>query len=179
VPVPDPIVRSAWERGINAPRSSAAGRLFDALSAIVLGVAETSFEGQGPMWLEACARPVERFPSLPIESDAEGVLRIDWAPLLEPSGDAARPREERAGMAHAALADAICRVAEAERARSGVAVAGLTGGVFQNRRLLELAAAGLAQRGFRVLLPGRVPCNDGGLSYGQVAEYLGAVAAPD
>jgi hydrogenase maturation protein HypF len=45
--------------------------------------------------------------------------------------------------------------------------------VFQNRRLLELAADGLAQRGFRVLLPERIPCNDGGLSYGQVAEHLG------
>jgi hydrogenase maturation protein HypF len=69
-------------------------------------------------------------------------------------------------------------VAEAERSRSGAAVVGLTGGVFQNRRLLELAAAGLARRGFRVLLPERIPCNDGGLSYGQVAEFLGRARAP-
>ncbi|HSJ98166.1 MAG TPA: carbamoyltransferase HypF, partial [Myxococcota bacterium] len=177
VPVPDPIVRAAWELGINAPRSSAAGRVFDALAALVLGVTETSFEGQGPMWLEACARPVGRFPELPILPDAEGVLRIDWAPLLETSSDERVDRGERAGAAHAALADAICRIAETERARSGVAVAGLTGGVFQNRRLLELAADGLERRGFRVLLPERVPCNDGGLSYGQVAEYLGRLAA--
>jgi hydrogenase maturation protein HypF len=177
VPVPDPIVRAAWERGLNAPRSSAAGRVFDALAAIVLGVTETSFEGQGPMWLEACARPVARFPELPIAADAEGVLRIDWASLLESCRDGRADPGERAGAAHAALADAICRVAEAERTRSGVAVAGLTGGVFQNRRLLELAADGLARRGFRVLLPGRIPCNDGGLSYGQVAEYLGRLAA--
>jgi hydrogenase maturation protein HypF len=175
VPVPDPIVRSAWERGLNAPRSSAAGRVFDALAAIVLGVTETSFEGQGPMWLEACARTVERFPELPIEPDAEGVLRIDWAPLLETCSDTRASHGERAGAAHASLADAICRVAEAERSRSGVTVAGLTGGVFQNRRLLELAAAGLERRGFAVLLPERIPCNDGGLSYGQVAEFLGAV----
>lgn len=180
VPIPDPIVRAAWERGINAPSSSAAGRVFDALAAIVLGVAETSFEGQGPMWLEACAEAVERFPMLPIEPDAQGVLRIDWAPLLEMCGEGGRSRGERSGAAHAALADAIARVAEAERAHSGAAVAGLTGGVFQNRRLLELAATGLERRGFRVLLPERIPCNDGGLSYGQVAEFLGAaaVAAP-
>jgi hydrogenase maturation protein HypF len=176
VPVPDPIVRAAWERGINAPRSSAAGRVFDALAALVLGVTETSFEGQGPMWLEACARQVGRFPELPIVPDAEGVLRIDWAPLLEACRDERVDRGERAGAAHAALADAIGRVAEAERTRCGVAVAGLTGGVFQNRRLLELAAEGLARRGFRVLLPERIPCNDGGLSYGQVAEHLGRMA---
>jgi hydrogenase maturation protein HypF len=177
VPIPDLIVRSAWERGINSPRSSAAGRVFDALAAIVLGVAETSFEGQGPMWLEACAHPVERFPRLPVEPDEQGVLRIDWAPLLELCGDGRLEPGERSGAAHAALADAICRVAESERVRSGLAVAGLTGGVFQNRRLLELATAGLEQRGFRVLLPERIPCNDGGLSYGQVAEFLGSASA--
>jgi len=176
VHVPDPIVRTAWERGLNAPRSSAAGRVFDALAAIVLGVTETSFEGQGPMWLEACARPVERFPELPFAADAEGVMRIDWAPLLETGRDRRVDPAERAGAAHAALADAICRVAETERARSAVSVAGLTGGVFQNRRLLELAAVGLERRGFRVLLPERIPCNDGGISYGQVAEHLGRLA---
>jgi hydrogenase maturation protein HypF len=177
VPIPDPIVRAAWERGINAPQSSAAGRVFDALSAIVLGVAETSFEGQGPMRFEACAETVERFPELPVEPDADGVLRIDWAPLLELCSDGRLGRGQRAGAAHAALADAICRVALTERRRTGVAVAGLTGGVFQNRRLLELAAARLDSQGFRVLLPERIPCNDGGLSYGQVAEFLGAAAA--
>ena len=176
VPIPDPIVRAAWERGLNAPQSSAAGRVFDALAAIVLGVAETSFEGQGPMWLEACAEPVQRFPVLPIEPDAQGVRRIDWAPLLESCSDGRLSPGERAGAAHASLADAICRVAEAERTRSGVAVAGLTGGVFQNRRLLELALDGLERRGFRVLCPTRIPANDGGLSYGQVAEFLGAAA---
>jgi hydrogenase maturation protein HypF len=178
VPVPAPIVRAAWEQGVNAPRSSAAGRVFDALAAIVLGVTETSFEGQGPMWLEACARPVDRFPVLPVAPDSAGLQRIDWSPLLECCSDESLERGQRAGAVHAALADAICRVAEAERGRSGVAVAGLTGGVFQNRRLLELAATGLEGRGFRVLLPERVPCNDGGLSYGQVAEFLGRPAAP-
>jgi len=49
--------------------------------------------------------------------------------------------------------------------------------VFQNRLLLESAAARLERSGFRVLLPGRIPCNDGGLSYGQVAEHLGRAAA--
>jgi hydrogenase maturation protein HypF len=178
VTVPDPIVRSAWERGINAPRSSAAGRLFDAIAAVVLGVVETSFEGQGPMWLEACAEPTDDFPRLPVEPDAAGLPRIDWAPLLEHCRDGRRSVGQRAGAVHAALADAIGRVAEAERSRSGAAVVGLTGGVFQNRRLLELAAAGLARRGFRVLLPERIPCNDGGLGYGQVAEFLGRARAP-
>jgi hydrogenase maturation protein HypF len=175
VRIPDPIVRSAWERGVNAPRSSAAGRVFDALAAIVLGVAETSFEGQGPMWLEARAVETEDFPTLPLAEDGEGVLRVDWAPLLGHCSDTSRSAAERAGAAHAALADAILRVAEGERSRTGIGAVGLTGGVFQNRLLLELASGRLGRAGFRVLLPEQVPCNDGGLAYGQVAEFLGRV----
>jgi len=173
VPIPDPIVRAAWERGLNAPQSGAAGRLFDAVAAIVLGVAETSFEGQGPMWLEACARAGGDFPTLPVEPDRDGLARIDWAPLLEWLIEPGRTNELRAGAVHAALADAIERVARRERERTGASVVGLTGGVFQNRLLSELAARRLEAAGFRVLLPVRIPCNDGGLSYGQVAEFLG------
>jgi hydrogenase maturation protein HypF len=176
--VPDPIVREAWSRGVNAPQSSAAGRVFDAMAAIVLGVAETSFEGQAPMWLEARASAAGEFPALPIAVDPAGLPRIDWSPLLEWCGDDGRSVEARASAVHLALADAICRVAEDERARSGAAIVGLTGGVFQNRLLARLAHAGLERRGFRVLLPERIPCNDGGLGYGQVAEFLGRQAFP-
>jgi hydrogenase maturation protein HypF len=176
VAVPDPIVREAWQRGVNSPRSSAAGRVFDAMAAIVLGLPEASFEGQGPMWLEAQAGPGGEFPRLPVAKDAEGLPRIDWSPLIAWCADAGRSVRERASAVHLALADAICSVAEAERERSGAGIAGLTGGVFQNRLLSELTADGLTRRGFRVLLPLRIPCNDGGLAYGQVAEHLGRVA---
>jgi hydrogenase maturation protein HypF len=171
VEIPDPIVREAWQRGVNAPPSSAAGRVFDAMAAIVLGVTETSFEGQGPMWLEARAGHDGDFPRLPLVADEAGLPRIDWAPLLGWCGDVRRPVRERATAVHLALADAIVRIADDERSASGAQVVGLTGGVFQNRLLAELASAGLSRRGFRVLLPEKIPCNDGGLSYGQVAEY--------
>ena len=174
VPVPDPIVHEAWLRGLNAPRSSAAGRVFDAMSAIVLGIADTSFEGQGPMWLEARAGDAGGFPTLPVAADADGLDRIDWSPLLHWCADPSRSVAARASAVHLAMADAIVRVAERERERSGLEVVGLTGGVFQNRLLSTLAGRGLEARGFRVLMATRVPCNDGGLAYGQVADALGA-----
>ena len=74
---------------------------------------------------------------------------------------------------HSSLADGIVQVAERLRAQSGSSLVGLTGGVFQNRRLTETALAGLSARGFEVLLPVQLPCNDGGLSYGQVADFIG------
>jgi len=175
--VPDPIVRSAWERGVNSPQSSAAGRLFDAASAIILGLGETSFEGQGPMWLEAIARDPVVFPRLRLQSAADGRFELDWAPLVDwllqsPPASAAE-RADRAGAVHSALAEGIVQVADRLRAQSGPSIVGLTGGVFQNRRLTETALSGLSARGFEVLLPVQLPCNDGGLSYGQVADFAG------
>jgi hydrogenase maturation protein HypF len=173
-PIPDPIVRAAWERRFNAPQSSAAGRLFDAASALVLGVGETSFEGQGPMWLEAVAEDVREYPRLALTGGAGGAVIIDWAPLIEwllhPQG---RSRSERAGAVHAALAHGIVDVAVALQQRTDSRIVGLTGGVFQNRRLTELAESRLRSAGFDVLLPEQLPCNDGGLSYGQVADFIG------
>ncbi len=177
VGVADPIVRTAWERRVNSPQSTAAGRLFDAASAIILGLGETSFEGQGPMWLEAIARDSVAFPRLQLRSAAEGRLELDWAPLvdwlLQAPPTTAADRADRAGAVHASLADGIVQVADQLRARSGSSIVGLTGGVFQNRRLTEAALAGLSVRGFDVLLPVQLPCNDGGLSYGQVADFIG------
>jgi hydrogenase maturation protein HypF len=126
------------------------------------------------MWLEAIARDVAEFPRLEVRPATNGLLLIDWAPLIEwllrlPQTDAA----ERAGAVHASLADGIVQVAERLRQQHGITAVGLTGGVFQNRRLTELVAAALSARGFEVLLPEQVPCNDGGLSYGQVADFIG------
>ena len=45
----------------------------------------------------------------------------------------------------------------------------LSGGVFQNRRLIESVATGLQSAGLRVLVPERLPLNDGGISFGQAA----------
>ena len=172
VDVPDPIVRGAWERRLNAPQSSAAGRVFDAAAALILGVGETSFEGQGPMWLEAIARPVTDFPRMGLAQDTAGLLRIDWAPLVAwLCSRRDLDQAERAGAVHAAFADALVRVAEHQGRAQGTGLVGLTGGVFQNRRLSELAVASLESRGFRVVLPRQIPCNDGGLSYGQVADF--------
>jgi hydrogenase maturation protein HypF len=177
VTIPDPIVRKAWDQRVNSPQSSAAGRLFDAASAIVLGLGETSFEGQGPMWLEAIACDPATYPRLQLRPAADGRIELDWAPLidwlLQSTASATTDRSDRAGAVHSALADGIVQVADRLRAQSGTRTVGLTGGVFQNRRLTEAALAALSARGFEVLLPGQLPCNDGGLSYGQVADFVG------
>ena len=170
VPADAALVHSAWARGLNAPESSAAGRLFDAAAALLLDLRTVSHEAQGPMQLEAMAADDGQPVSLPIGIDADGLARVDWAPLLEHLLDAARNPAQRAADFHASLARCIVDQAEWVRARHGITRVGLAGGVFQNRRLTERACHLLEQQGFFVLLSTSLPCNDGGLCFGQVIE---------
>jgi len=177
----DPLVRAAWGHNLNCPQTSAVGRLFDAAAALVLRLYDATYEGQGPMMLEAAAASGGGSPDwgpLPTYRDAAGLLRFDWGPLIEsliespdnPVDSGAASAAVNAARFHTTLASTISAVAEELRASSGVNSVGLTGGVFQNVRLTELAHDLLSQRGFRVCLAQQVPCNDGGLSFGQILE---------
>ncbi len=164
------LAQTAWHRGLNSPVTSAAGRLFDAAAALICDLHYGSFEAQGPMVLEAiCDGAAEPVP-LPLAKDVDGVLRADWEPLLDALCDRGRSAESRAAMFHASMADVILGQALALREEHDFSHVALTGGVFQNRVLSELAMEGLAKAGFTVFLPRVLPCNDAGLSFGQIAE---------
>ncbi|MGF1545943.1 MAG: carbamoyltransferase HypF [Thiotrichales bacterium] len=167
------LAHSAWTRGINTPVSSAVGRLFDAASCL-LGLGESvSHEGQGPMRLEALAGDGSATVApLPLGLDNAGVLRADWAPLPDLLTDPFEDNATRARNFHATLAVTLVAQALWARERFGAFTVGLTGGVFQNRILTELALAHLAEHGFDARLTQQVPCNDGGLAYGQIIEVL-------
>lgn len=169
-----PLLHHAWQHGLNSPASSAAGRLFDAAAALIGVRHHASFEGEGPMQLEALAAgaPAESAAALPLAQAANGVLRADWAPLLDWLGDADLAATTRAQRFHAVMAATLVAQAEHLRNTFGSHDVGLSGGVFQNRLLTELAQAGLTAAGFRVHLPARVPVNDAGVSFGQVIEFL-------
>jgi hydrogenase maturation protein HypF len=173
-PVPDAdrdLLFQAWQKRLNAPLTSAAGRLFDAAAALT-GVCRTAtFEGQGPMLLEAVASPDVEPLMLPLERSEAGVWLADWRPLLAVLADGDAPVEYRAGLFHATLADVLTQQALHIRAEQGVETVGLAGGVFQNRLLTETAGRRLAAEGFEVVLNAQVPVNDGGLSFGQVIEF--------
>ncbi|MDH5456862.1 MAG: carbamoyltransferase HypF, partial [Gammaproteobacteria bacterium] len=168
-PDADGLARAAWEQRLNCPETSAAGRLFDAAAALILGVHQASFEAQGPMQLEALCGPATEPLPLGLEDDGE-VLRIDWSPLLPVLADSSTDPARRAALFHASVAAALVTQAEALRVRHDFARVGLTGGVFQNRVLCEQVTARLEEAGFEVFLPLAVPCNDAGLSFGQAAE---------
>jgi len=166
------LLHHAWQRRLNAPQTSAMGRLFDAAAALTGLCSCASFEGQGPMLLEtACDGSVFSPVKLPLVRSETGLWLTDWAPLIPMLLDANRPVSERAAIFHTSLADTLLHQALQARAHHGVERIGLSGGVFQNRVLTEQAIALLENSGFQVHLPENIPVNDAGLSYGQVIEY--------
>jgi hydrogenase maturation protein HypF len=169
VPHDTELLRRAWERRVNCPRTSSAGRLFDAAAALLGLAVQTTFEAQAPMALEAAAAGEGEAIALPLEQ-RDGLWRSDWSPLLDVLVDARSSVGQRAAAFHATLAGAVLDQARAARAVHGVSRIGLTGGVFQNRVLCERVARLAQDDGFVVFLPQRVPCNDAGLSFGQLIE---------
>jgi hydrogenase maturation protein HypF len=158
-------------RGVNAPLTSSAGRLFDAVAAI-LGVRDSiNYEGQAAVELEQQADRAEQ-GSYRVTVTKGPALQLHGADLVRAVVADLRagvPREVIATRFHHGVADAIIQVCLMLRESTGVNAAALSGGVFQNILLLEHTVAGLEQAGFRVLTHSRVPPNDGGISLGQVA----------
>jgi hydrogenase maturation protein HypF len=176
------LLRKAWERGLNAPVTTAVGRLFDAAAALGGVLATATYEGQGPMLLEALAQTCpeaellsHRIPELPIRSRHDDILEVDWEPLIDVVVDGTRSISIRSGLVHAALAAALVEQAKRLRSATGIDTVGFSGGVFQNRVLAERCMRALRAAGFEVHLPIIVPANDGGLCFGQVIEYGGAI----
>ena len=168
------VLATMIRKGVNAPVTTSAGRLFDAVASL-LGIAQkTSFEGQAAMALEAAAfeawgeAETGRLPcSFPLNVSADGPAVLDWEPFVSyllRDLSLGVPAPVLAARFHATLADGILAAAR----HAGVRRVALTGGCFQNRLLTELTVARLEANGFEVLLHGAVPPNDGGIGVGQV-----------
>jgi hydrogenase maturation protein HypF len=170
--VPEPALRAVRQMvrsGVGAPTTTSAGRLFDAVAAVAgVRVRATTYEGQAAIELEAACDPHER--------GAYAVALVDG--VIDPrQAIRAVARDAAAGVAtgviaarfHRGLAEATARACVALAELHGLDVVVLSGGVFQNRVLLEQTSAPLTRAGLRVLTPERVPPNDGGIAFGQAA----------
>jgi hydrogenase maturation protein HypF len=177
-PDPERLARTAWERGLNTPPTSAVGRLFDAAAALTGTCLHASYEGEGPMRLEAALQdgPTVGASALPLAPDEHGVLRADWAPLLGPLLDATTPVGERAAVFHESLALTAVAIHATLRRRHAIAAVGATGGVMQNRRLADRMQCLFHAAGCKLALPAMLPANDACIAFGQVVEQAAADA---
>ena len=158
------------------PSTSSVGRLFDAVASL-LGICHVaSFEGEAAMALESLAGGQTEH-GYPVALSEDVVWTVDAASIMHSvlhDLSHGRSAPEIAGAFHSTLRDLIVMGCERTREDSGLQLVVLSGGVFANKLLLESANDALRSRGFRVLLPRDVPCNDGGLALGQA--YVAACA---
>lgn len=156
-------LRQMAARGVNAPLSSSAGRLFDAVAA-VLGLCRVqSYEGEAAMRLEAVAEPAAPYPFGP---------GLDPAPMFRAlAADLGRrPVGQMAGAFQAGLALAFADAARALVEAGQAQAVALSGGCLQNAGLMARLQEALS--GLPVLVHRQVPANDGGLAFGQALVAL-------
>ncbi|MBN1642981.1 MAG: carbamoyltransferase HypF [Anaerolineae bacterium] len=167
-------------RQINCPLTTAMGRLFDAVSALLGLCAHATYEAQAAIELEHLARQAYArttgaalSPVYPFEIDhTDGRRVIRLAGLLRALLDELAQERSKAQIAlrfHRTAAHAIVETCQQIAGQTGLRTVALSGGCYQNRILLRLAVQGLREAGLEVLLHRQVPCNDGGLSLGQAA----------
>jgi hydrogenase maturation protein HypF len=150
--------------GVSSPMTSSAGRLFDAVAALVVGRDAVSYEGQAAIELEQLADPTV--------TDGYPVTSLAGADLVRCVVDdllAGVPAPVVAARFHNAFAAAAASTAAAVASDAGLSTVALSGGVFQNLLFADRVATDLEARGLTVLVHHRVPCNDGGISLGQAA----------
>jgi hydrogenase maturation protein HypF len=151
---------------VNAPLSSGMGRLFDAAAAL-LGIRdEVSYEGQAAIELERLAGDTEADP-FPCRIQGGRILGADLIAAAHDDLKGGAPRDRIAAAFHEGVAEVAARAcAEVPDPPSQVV---LSGGSFQNLRLLRSVRRRLDSLGFDVLTHRLVPPNDGGISFGQAA----------
>ncbi|MGI8806551.1 MAG: carbamoyltransferase HypF [Acidimicrobiales bacterium] len=157
-------------------RTSSAGRLFDAVAALLGLRTRITYEAQAAIELEAAAagQPLDGPGGyeIAVVTDPEGLVLLDPTPLLA-TVVADRDRGIAPGVIsagfHAGLGRGVAAAAAAEAAGNGLDTVALSGGVFQNARLTEVVVTALEAAGVQVLVHHRLPPNDGGVSVGQAA----------
>jgi len=158
------------DKGLNSPVASSAGRLFDAVAALLgLCFERIEFEGQAAMQLQALA---ESEPGETGYYPLEFGEVLTWQPLWSGMIADLTKGHSQAVIAkrfHNSLIRIIAQTAAELANKHGVVQVALSGGVFQNRLLLDGVSSALEGQGFCILSPKILPLNDGGLSLGQAA----------
>lgn len=177
------ITATMIERGINSPRTSSMGRLFDAAAAILGICGQATYEGEPAIELEAASwraldSEIARFPDDSAGYSASDPSWLDGPDVLDQEApfeallegiEAGAPADRLALDFHVAVARSSAHIASEICARVDIDTVALSGGVFMNRLLLQLLTRELKSVGLAVLVPHTVPVNDGCIAYGQAA----------
>jgi len=159
------LLREMIDKKINSPLSSGAGRLFDAVSAILGLCSVASFDSEAPMRLESAI--VDETDDLyPYETGNTVIFAETFQAVLNDLGS--KDISLISAKFHNTVAEAIANVSEKMRGETSINKVVLSGGVFQNKYLTERVTGNLRKREFEVFTNRQVPSNDGGISLGQL-----------
>lgn len=161
------VVGLQLEKNLNAPLTSSMGRLFDAAAALIGIRQKVNYEGQAAIEMEAIVDPYEP-GSYPLNLAGD---IIDPAPLWNALVNDLQRGKSKPVMAarfHNSIINISLEICKKIRTQSGENTVALSGGVWQNKVLLEGVIRNLEQSNFIVLWHQNVPCNDGGIALGQV-----------
>ena len=184
---------------LNSVVSTSAGRLFDAVSAILQIRKASTFEGEASTTLEFAAEAYEE-RCLAQGKEPLGEEDVCWIPLGEEEKKRGQEEESNfgqiilptdclvkslteaylrgadAGMLafwfHERLSEMVCQAGKKAREQTGIGTAALSGGVYQNQLLVRLTCKKLKEEGFRVLTHSLLPPNDGGIALGQAVAAM-------
>lgn len=168
------VILQMLAKNINAPVTSSAGRLFDAVASLAGLPQIISFEGQAAMALEFALPKVKGDDAYPVslkKDEKAKAFIIDWTRMIEEVIADARKKTTCGTIAlkfHNALVEAIILAAK----EVGLKKVVLSGGCFQNRYLLECAITRLKEEGYVPFWHSQVPPNDGGIALGQLVSAV-------
>lgn len=165
------VVINQVRTGFNTPLNSSMGRLFDAVAALIGLYQEISYEAQNAICLEAAAdTQTDQAYELPIDGE-EILLKPLFTQIIADLRNN-QPVSVIAARFHNTISRLAVDCAKAVRRQTGVNIVAISGGVWQNKRLLENTIPALEEDGFRVLWHHQIPTNDGGVSLGQLLTAL-------
>lgn len=162
------LICHAIDKKINSPLSSGAGRLFDAVAAMINLCTVSSFHAEAPMRLEAIIDRSEK-SCYPYEVNSHSIV---FTPLFQALLDDLKAGQNPGKISarfHNSIVQVIIEIAVKMRDSGGLNRVVLSGGSFQNLYLLAKAENELTARGFQVYAPLKVPANDAGIALGQLA----------
>ena len=169
------LIKQMLSKGVNAPITSSAGRLFDGVASLIGLRQHATFEGQAAMELEFAVDPAIK-DAYPFQIEGSDLFIADWRPTIEAIVDELAAGYRVGVIAakfHNTLAEMIVAVARRIEQQHIV----LTGGCFQNCELTERCVQRLVEAGFRPYWHQRVPPNDGGIALGQIVAVSLATAS--
>ncbi|MCD6377633.1 MAG: carbamoyltransferase HypF [Planctomycetes bacterium] len=157
------------DKGLNCPKSSSLGRLFDAIAALCGLASENRYEGEAPMLLEAAIEkgiddeyPFAISQDEPFQIDVRAMIRQiveDIIHKVDVGIIAARFHNTAASFLYASAMRAV--------ENTSLKTVVLSGGCFANQYLTLRLVNSLQSQGLEVLTHRQIPCNDGGISLGQ------------